>query len=230
MNRLLSRLLGSCPLWRALLGGYRYYSTQERRYSPESFRACGEGVVISSHVDITAPDRVILGRGAYVGPKCTIYAVGGFHLGSYSGLGENCSVITVEHRHAGATSLPFEELRMVKPVWIEDYVWIGMNVSILPGVRIGEGAIVGLGSVLLGDVQPLAIVAGNPAEVVGHRDRSAFERLKASGAFRRPSERSSALWIPPLTRRKYHAELPQLGFDGAEYLQYEPRPEEARRR
>lgn len=52
------------------------------------------------------------------------------------------------------------------PVTIEDKVWIGFNASILKGVTVGEGAIIGAGSVVTKDVPPFTVVAGNPARVV----------------------------------------------------------------
>jgi galactoside O-acetyltransferase len=55
-------------------------------------------------------------------------------------------------------------------VVIEDNVWIGMNVSILDGVRIGNGSIVGAGAVVTKDVPANAIVVGNPARVLRFRE------------------------------------------------------------
>lgn len=54
----------------------------------------------------------------------------------------------------------------VMPVKISDRVWIGFNAIILKGVTIGQGAIVGAGSVVTRDVPPYTIVAGNPARIV----------------------------------------------------------------
>lgn len=53
-----------------------------------------------------------------------------------------------------------------KPIVIESKVWIGYGVSILKGVRIGEGAIVGAGSMVTKDVEPWTVVGGNPAVVL----------------------------------------------------------------
>jgi len=55
---------------------------------------------------------------------------------------------------------------LVKPVTIEDNVWIGFNASILKGVRIGTGAVVGAGAVVTRDVPACAVVAGNPARII----------------------------------------------------------------
>lgn len=53
-----------------------------------------------------------------------------------------------------------------KPIIIEDDVWIGMNVIVLKGVTIGEGAVIGAGSVVTKDVPAWTLVAGNPAKVI----------------------------------------------------------------
>ena len=56
-----------------------------------------------------------------------------------------------------------------KPVIIGNDVWIGDRVTILPGVRIGDGCIVGAGAVVTHDIPAFAIAAGNPAKVVRYR-------------------------------------------------------------
>jgi acetyltransferase-like isoleucine patch superfamily enzyme len=62
----------------------------------------------------------------------------------------------------------------IKPVKINDRVWIGLNSIILKGVTIGQGAIVGAGSVVTKDVPPYTIVGGNPAQII--REISIDER------------------------------------------------------
>lgn len=57
------------------------------------------------------------------------------------------------------------------PIIIEDRVWIGFNSVVLKGIHIGEGAIIGAGSVVTRDVPPYAIVGGNPASVIGQVER-----------------------------------------------------------
>ena len=57
----------------------------------------------------------------------------------------------------------------IKPSFIGNDVWIGANVTVLKGVRIGDGAVVGAGSVVTKDIPELGIAVGNPARVVKYR-------------------------------------------------------------
>ena len=57
-----------------------------------------------------------------------------------------------------------------RAVIIEDDVWIGARVTILPGVHIGKGSVLGAGSVITADVPPYAVVGGNPARVLKYRN------------------------------------------------------------
>ena len=105
---------------------------------------------------------------------------------------------------------------------------MGARVLVVPGVRIGEGAIIGMGSVVVQDVPPLAIVSGNPAQVLTYRSKADFDRLKAAGADIDPYQEVPLLKVPPITKRKFKNEIRELGFDlsnGQEYFHYDKRRE-----
>lgn len=172
----------------------------------------GKNAVVSPRSEIIAPERIHIGEGSAIAEECLINAIGGIFIGNYSGIGARSIVISTEHRHAGADYLPFDDVRMIKPVHIEDFVWIGLNVSILPGVRIGEGAIIGLGSVVTTDVPPLAIVMGNPAKIVGYRKKEHFIQLKEQKKFRPTSKKATLLWYPAFTKRKHGDIVDMFGF------------------
>lgn len=99
-----------------------------------------------------------------------------FHSGS------NCSIITQVHNYKG-NSLPYDDTYIIKETHIEENVWIGNNVIILGGVRIGEGAIIQAGSVVVSDIPPLAIAGGHPAKVFSARDKSHYFSLKTEKNF-----------------------------------------------
>jgi len=63
----------------------------------------------------------------------------------------------------------FQDARYYPQTVIEEDVWIGARALILPGLRIGTGAIVAVGAVVVKDVEPYSIVGGNPAGVIKYR-------------------------------------------------------------
>jgi acetyltransferase-like isoleucine patch superfamily enzyme len=79
--------------------------------------------------------------------------------------------------------IPYDERDLLGPVVIGDCVWAGANVSIVPGITIGEGAVLAMGAVVTRDVGVGSVVAGNPARVIGQRDMGVYQQLKAQGRF-----------------------------------------------
>lgn len=225
LKKWLHRCLGWCPLYKCALGGYRYYQyCEDRTHRAGQFLHFGDRAKVDAGSTILAPERCHIGDGAAISSGCYINGVGGFHLGNYAGMGAECVVLTTEHRFMGATQLPFDRLRQVKPVFIGDYAWIGLRSMILAGVRIGEGAVVAMGSVVTRDVPDLTIVGGNPAEVIGKRSEREFEKLHEARSFRDPYAQCSVLWVPPFTKRKYGDTLAEMGFAVApeeEYFVYD---------
>jgi len=69
------------------------------------------------------------------------------------------------------------------PVIIGDYAWISCRTVLLPGVRIGEGAVVAAGAVVTKDVEPYAIVGGVPAKNIGERSQGLRYRLNSGMHF-----------------------------------------------
>jgi len=167
MSKLLKALLSPRTFYKAVVGGYRYYRYLERTsYRDSDFHSIGRDCHISEEVAIQGANRMSIGDCAYIGPRCWIDARGGLRIGRYTGVGADSTVLTTTHRYWGAETIPFDDVIVVKPVVIEDFVFIGMDVIIWPGVRIREGAIVGAGSVVTKDVPSFAIVMGNPVQVI----------------------------------------------------------------
>ncbi|WPC68120.1 acyltransferase [Rhodoferax ferrireducens] len=108
---------------------------------------------------------------------------GGVKIGRYFHVGRGLTIFSSAHDYKNATKIPYDENVLLKIVTIGDFVWCGANVTILPGVTIGEGVIVGAASVVTRNVPPLSIVAGNPARLVGERDAKCYEKMKVEEAF-----------------------------------------------
>lgn len=112
-----------------------------------------------------------------------VHGTGEVKIGKHVHAGWNLRVFTRSHDYNHGDKIPYGKGYMVKGVEIGDCVWIGAEVILLPGTRIGEGAIIQAGSVVHGVIPPLAIAGGNPAKVFAERDREHYETLKAQGQF-----------------------------------------------
>jgi acetyltransferase-like isoleucine patch superfamily enzyme len=111
-----------------------------------------------------------------------ITGCGEVRIGDNFHSGRECLMITQNHRYEG-DALPYDRTYICKDIVVEDNVWLGDRVIVLGGVRIGEGAIVQAGSVIVKDVPKLAIVGGHPASIFKRRDEAHYYALKEAGKF-----------------------------------------------
>ncbi len=106
----------------------------------------------------------------FIGESCSISAVyGSIVIGSYSQIGPGVSVIASNHSYEKGTLIVSQPHSGKNRVVIGSDVWIGHGAIILPGVTIGNGAVIGAGSVVTKDVASHAIVVGVPAAQIGMR-------------------------------------------------------------
>ena len=129
-----------------------------------------EGVFIGPYAVIQGrhDGRCTIGRGTWIGPHVMLDARD-LVIGEFVGIGPQVCVLGSTHT-GDPVDVPIIETDLdILPVVIEDWADIGVGAKILPGVRIGKGAIVGAGAVVTRDVEPSAIVAGVPATLIRRR-------------------------------------------------------------
>ncbi|MBR5515130.1 MAG: CatB-related O-acetyltransferase [Clostridia bacterium] len=129
-------------------------------------KKCGKGVNIEKNASFSY--KVSLGDYSGLGVNSKIY--GSCTIGDYVMMGEDVTVITRNHKN-DSVDIPmlkqgFDE---EKPVVIGNDVWIGDRVIILPGVEIGDGCIIGAGSVVTKSVPPYCVAAGVPCKIIKQR-------------------------------------------------------------
>lgn len=112
-----------------------------------------------------------------------IYGTGNVTIGNNFHSGKGCSIITDFHNYDKGETIPYDNTYIIKDVIIEDNVWLGVNVMVLGGVRLGEGSIIQAGSVVVKDIPKYAIAGGHPAKVFKYRDIEHYETLKAEEKF-----------------------------------------------
>ena len=131
----------------------------------------GENTVIHPPVFTILADKVKIGKNVVILNGFQCMSAGGLTIEDDTMISLNCTIATNNH--------DFYERNVItcKPVHIKRNVWIGVNVTILPGVTIGENAVVGAGAVVTKDVPDNAVVVGSPARVVKYLDPERFPKV-----------------------------------------------------
>ena len=127
----------------------------------------GKNVNIQRKASITSKLRI--GEKSGIGANSRI--AGPVTIGKFVNMGPECIIFTTNHGH-DRTDIPMQKQGYTEPkeVVIGDDVWIGTRVTILPGVHIGCGSIIGAGAVVTHDIPPYSIAGGVPAKVIRHRE------------------------------------------------------------
>ncbi|WP_198408535.1 acyltransferase [Halorhabdus tiamatea] len=97
--------------------------------------------------------------------------------------GPGCLILTRNHKYDDGNAIPYDDTYVYQSVKIQDNVWLGARVTIIPGVTIEEGAIIQAGSTVTQDIPKGAIAGGHPAEIFDYRDMDHYEHLKEVGMF-----------------------------------------------
>jgi len=153
-----------------------YYAWEVRNTAKE----VGPGLFVGGETSVNA--ETVLGRnvhfmGMNVRGDAPLTIGDNFHSGS------GCEIITAHHNYDDGDAIPYDGTYVHDPVEIGDNVWFGIDVTVIPGVSIGEGAVIQPGSVVVTDVPKGAVAGGHPAEVFASRDMDHYEELKAAGKF-----------------------------------------------
>lgn len=161
-------------------------------FKREDFFKIGKNVIFEKGTMIFHPESIILhdniyighntilkgyyknsmeiGEGTWIGQNCFLHSAGGIKIGKAVGIGPFVKILTSNHIEEDINIPVMHNPLEFKEVIIEDGADIGIGTVILPGVRIGEGSIIGAGSVVTHDVEPYSIVAGVPAKLLRKRD------------------------------------------------------------
>lgn len=103
-----------------------------------------------------------LGADVFINAGCRFQDQGGIHIGNRALIGHNCVIATLNHNMDPARRANL----LPAPVRIGADAWLGSNVTVLPGMTIGEGAVVAAGAVVTHDVAPRTVVGGVPAKLI----------------------------------------------------------------
>jgi len=111
---------------------------------------------------------VRIGNHVFIGSGCEFNITSHIGIGDHSLIASGCRFI--DHNHGIEPGLPMSEQDCpAAPISIGEDVWLGCNVVVLKGVKIGDGAVIGAGAVVTKTVMPMEIWAGVPARKIGER-------------------------------------------------------------
>ena len=151
----------------------------------------GNNFFANFNLTILDEATVRIGDNVFIGPNVSIYTA--------------CHPLDTENRNRG--------IEWAEPVIIGDNVWIGGSVTIVPGVTIGDNAVIAAGSVVVKDVEPNTLVAGNPAIVKKHIDQHHISDA-AGGSIK--SMEPEFIMPEGWGGRRDFGHLEQLGMDSSE--------------
>ena len=133
----------------------------------------GSGTIVFRGATVFGAQELRLGQRVHIGFRVVLDARGGITVADDVNISSDSQIITAKHE---LHSPNFE--RQVAPVVIEHHVWAATRTMILAGVRVGAGAVIAAGAVVVRDVPPGTVVGGVPARPIGRRRSDLTYRLE----------------------------------------------------
>tara|TARA_B100000674_G_C37498531_1_gene759270 strand:+ start:77 stop:625 length:549 start_codon:yes stop_codon:yes gene_type:complete len=130
------------------------------------FLKLNKNSIMYSGFFLRSPEKIKINSGSVIGYNCELDGRMGIDIGKNVNISSDVKIYTLQHDY---NSRDF--CGSGSPVIIEDYVWISVRCIILPGVKIGKGAVIAAGSVVTKDVEPYAVMGGIPAKKISERSK-----------------------------------------------------------
>ncbi|MEK7502688.1 MAG: acyltransferase [Patescibacteria group bacterium] len=160
---ILLRLRGYDLNWLVTLsGGNDFFQSYKHSVS------VGEKTRIGKNTRISAgfAGKIQIGRNVLIDDGCFLMAQDKIIIGNNTWIAAYCFITDFNHKYTDSKKLIFEQGYEIKSVIIGKNVWIGTHAVILPGVTIGDRAVIGAGSIVTKDVPANSVAVGNPAKVI----------------------------------------------------------------
>ncbi|AEI96549.1 hypothetical protein RLO149_p630410 (plasmid) [Roseobacter litoralis Och 149] len=203
-----------------VLNYYGHTHVSERRKA-----TLGRDVRISPMASFANAQNLIIKNRARIGANVSLWAGPGrgrIVIGEDTMIGPNVMVTAANYRFNDGSPVTSQAMDESDTI-IGDDVWIGHGATILPGAKIGDGAVIGAGAVVRGEVSANAVLAGNPAKVVGSRLIRAAEDTLATvtgpgnvqiTALTTADPPAAASVVPGQAKRHYSIDMPQMALSG----------------
>lgn len=136
------------------------------------------GNFVRNDVIISSIKNLKLGGNVYIGSDGTkLHCEGGITIGYNTRIAGGCLIMSTNHNYMSKTEIPYDRTQIQQAVEIGKNCWIGARSIICPGVKIDDGAVVAMGSVVTKSVPKGAVVGGNPARIIKYRDLELYDKI-----------------------------------------------------
>ena len=130
----------------------------------------GKDLWVKGLCTFTCPEKMKVGDYCRIGKGAYFHCYGGLTIGNNVQFARYVTIYTSNHNFHSAAYVPYDNTEIGSEVIIGDNVWVGMHAHILPGVKIGNNAIVGMAAVVTKNVPDNAIIVGIN-RIVGYREK-----------------------------------------------------------
>lgn len=139
-----------------------------------NFFGFGKNVIFKGGGEIFHPENIDIRDNVQIGNNYFLMGIGGIEIGEGTIISRNVCLHSGNHNFKDGKMIPYTKEYLKEKITIGKAVWIGQNVNVLPGVTIGDGAIIGMGTTISKNVEPYDIVVGMGQRVIGKRNDKDF--------------------------------------------------------
>lgn len=161
------------------LAGYIPFHHIRRMLYRSAGMLIGKGSSLHMNIRLYRPSKTIIGVDTIIGEGTVLDGRGGLTIGDHTDIASDVMLYTSQHDQNDLHFAP-----IVKPIHIGDYVFIGPRAILLPGVKVGNGAVIAAGAVVTKDVGEKMMVGGVPAKEIGERKGELNYKLGRAAWFR----------------------------------------------
>lgn len=130
---------------------------------------CGDNVSVHPGVYLLCPQGLSLGDNVSIHPMCYLDATGGITIGNDVSMAHGCSVLSTSHTYKDLNLPIKDQPYQVQETAVKDNVWLGAKVTILCGMTVGSGSVVGANAVVTHNIPANQIAVGVPAKAIKER-------------------------------------------------------------
>lgn len=165
--------------WRLFYGAYPQINTIRIGFKLIKLKSLGENVRLGGSCQLCNTQNLIVGDDVLIGDGCYINANSLIMIGNGCMLGPKVFCFAGSHNYDSKDlrAVPFDNRLLDLPIVIENNVWVGGNVSIAPGTKIGEGSVISMGCTVAGTIPPYSVVIGSKGIVAKTRDIQKYKQL-----------------------------------------------------